>query len=172
MKKEVCVVLLGIGLVACGRGTESPQTPEMRTQQPTEAWSMPEVEDGTDDPAVGPGTSAPGSYDREREVPSTRGTGDDVFIVPNDPAGGSGSDVDVMGSPDSSGVQRPDNTNVGPGIPGDDTTSSPGVPGGSNTTPGTNPPGGAVKPGQNPGVAPGGTPPSMVPGAGTDPGGR
>jgi hypothetical protein len=97
--------------------------------------------------AVGPGTTAPGSFDREREVPSTRGTGDELFIVPNDPAGPTDLGIETMGSPE-------------------DPTTSPGVPGGSNTAPD-----GAVKPGQNPGVAPGATPPALTPGAGTNPGG-
>jgi hypothetical protein len=163
MKKEVCFVLCALGLAACGRGTETPRTPEMRTQQPTEAWSMPETDRGGDAPGYGPGTSAPGSFDRE--PPSSNGTGDEGLIVPSDPAGGSGSGSDTMGSPDASGVQRPGNTNTQPGIPGNDSTSSPGVPGSNNTAPG-----GAVRPGQNPGAAPG-TPPGLVPGGGTSPGG-
>lgn len=186
MKKEVCLVLCGLAVAACS-SREEPKTPEMHTQQPTETWSMP----GTDterSPTYQTPSSAPGSLDMQRDPASSDGTGDESFIVPDDPAGD--TTLGVEGDLDVQGGVGTDGTGTTPNAGG---TTSPGA--GGTTTPGaggTTPGGGGTDepypgnqrrpgqtPGTNPGTNPGGTNPGgsapggggTTPGGGTSPGG-
>lgn len=175
MKKEVCLVLCGFAMAACSRGTETPQTPEMHTQQPTETWSMPGTETERS-PTYQTPSPAPGTLDQSRDLPSTDGTGDEGFIIPDDPA------RDTLGTPGGVDVEMRGTTPGGttPGgtttpIPGGTTQPGmqppppkPGTPGAPGPGGSTNPGGGANPPTQPGGSAPGG---STNPGGGSAPGG-